>query len=495
MQIRLAIIAFAVFIISSCKDEPAEIAGSLFGDNLINAKEYIAGSNEVSLQNVEGEVVKFSSIPYLMLGEYSDPQYGYVKADFATELSFGTRISYSTRPYYHLAQVDSPYIASEYLSTEFRIQYKDNSWLGDTLAKHKVSIYELNSLLDRDIQYSSDFDPTGLYYETPIGELTYEVKNGLVDTLWEESSYTHTLTVDIDDEVGLRIFNADTALFINDEKFRDLFKGVYVTTEKVDDNAGSLLRLSHRSINQGLALRYKLTRMLYDINGNDSVTVTDIIVKSFPVNVESAKVVRYTRDYSESDIDLETINPDKLYLSGIGGSMAKLNITEDFISNLQSIIPDSNTEEEAETIKSLSSVTIKLYIDTLDTDLNYAPSTLYMYYINEDGELSSPTYLTENNIESSILISSGSQSSYEYAYVFNINRDFFQELIYPTQDENIERNLNQFFISTEPYLGSGKMDHSFSFTRVVLHGMTIAADDEDETIKPSKFSVKYVEAQ
>ena len=94
--LKLLPLMLVVLSLASCKDEPAEIAGDLFGGNLINTNIYITSGDTVAAQNINAGAIDFrNSFTYLMLGEYQDTIYGDIKASFASEFSLSKTEKYS----------------------------------------------------------------------------------------------------------------------------------------------------------------------------------------------------------------------------------------------------------------------------------------------------------------------------------------------------------------------------------------------------------------
>ncbi len=475
------ILSLALIMLTSwsCDDEPAQIGEEIFGGNLIDTKIYVSSGDALKATNVHSEAVDFtsdaadfSSVNYLMLGEYNDPIYGSIKADFLSELSVGF-----PKPNVHHDTI-------EYVGTELRLQYQVNSWIGDTIAEHKISVYELNSVLNTELNYKSDFDPTGTYYLEPIGTDTFEVKNGTIDTMWQVSGYQHTLAIKINDEVGQRLFDADSVTINNIESFKSLLNGLYVTTELLPNNEpGSLLRLPYTvasNLSQELAVIYRKKKILKDIANKDSIAY-DTTSMQFPINKEATKIIRYKHSDENSIINFADDNADKLYLQGMGGTKGKVNITEDFINEWQAILDTDNNAP----INSIASVEISFYVDTLKGDFrNTLPSALNLYVLNSDGKYVTVSSQTATNPSDFNGGTAKLTNDGAIKYTFTMQNSFFEEFINPSNLGNSQKNYRELFV--------GISDPKFNFNRVILHGMNIAKDNPNKSIKPSNITVKYV---
>ncbi len=513
---QLLTLALVVLFFSSCKDEPATIGEEIFGGKLIGTKLYIPLGDTITARNVTPNSVDFKNkFNFLMLGQYNDPQFGSLKADFASELTISKSKSYGMNSLLNdtvmvvknrqddkgndikdakgIIIKDTTYVLKydklEYLSGYYNLSYSLESLFGDTLAKQKVSVYRLASRLDKNTNYTSNFAPAH-DASNLIGELEYYLKNNQVDTMWDESNYVHTLKVELE-EVGLEIYNAKSDDINNIENFKEFFKGVFVTTEKTDASKGSLLRLNYRGVNQGINISYRGRR--YETVKDDKdqtekvITVYDTLSWSFPMNIECPKAVRYKSDYSNSAIDTSITNPEKIYLQGMGGSFAKIDISQKFIDKANELIPNPINRTSTDPITSAAGVELSFYLDT-DTTIvknfqDFLPKTLELYVKNDKGDYVIPRFETNgSNIDA---VGGGkleSTADGAVRYSFILHNIFFEKLIYSQLPSDVIYNELYLKIPTP----------NFNFQRVILHGMSIENIDTDPTIRPSDLSVRYV---
>lgn len=469
----------------SCDDEPAQIGDEIFGGNLIGTEMYITSGDDLKAQNVASGTVDFKRIiDYLMLGEYDDPIYGSIKADFVSELSIGV-------PKKNMAKD-----TIEYVGTELRLQFQRDSWIGDTMAMHKISVYELleSKRLVPDFNYKSDFDPTGKYNLEPIGTDTFFIKHGVRDTIWRVPGYTNKIAIKISDDVGKRFFEADSVTINNKESFKNLFNGLYVTTELLDkgNTPGSILRIPYTStdkLSQDLAVIYRRKKTLKDILNQDSIAY-DTIPMLFPINKEATKAIRYIRNYPNPIINFADDNVDKIYLQGLGGTHGKINIDSTFTAKWEDILSAPGVIPN-DTITSIASVEMSFYVDTItdkDKDyLNNIPKALTLYILDENGNYVIPTFDIPQGSSNVAAFSGGAvlkTNDGAIKYTFTMQRGFFEEFIYPSNSGNSQKNYGELYL--------GIPSPNFNFNRVILHGMDIEKGDEDKSIMPSNMTIKYV---
>lgn len=480
---QVTILVFVVFLFSACKDESSEIGGSLFPENeIILTHEYFSTTTDIETSNVQSNSINFSSISSFIIGEFDDPKFGKTKADFLSQVSLGARTSSDTTK----IKVNDNYMLD---STKLLIKYPYGAWIGDSLAKHKIIVYELTSSLDPLASYSSDFDVTGMYDATnPIGEKVFNAKDiTKSDSIWKQKNYVDTVSIKINDELGYKIFDADKSIITDPKAFREFFKGIYVTTEKNDGTIGSLVKLSYRSLAPELVLYYK--KINYDVTVNEIVDTT-YLQRHFPINIEDAKVNRYSHDYTNSAIDFDNTISENLFVQSMAGSNCKINLTQSFIDYWKAKLPANNENTDSEPTNSIAGANLTFYIDTINTDYrNYPPpASLDIFIKNNDGELEIPTFenklgqqtrVFRYTLDKGVGLLSGTK------YIFTIENEFLEEFMHPHQ-RNIDRlNYTDFYIAPQ--------NSSSNFNRVILHNNIDIVDANGNTVPSVNISIKYIE--
>ncbi|TLX70951.1 DUF4270 domain-containing protein [Labilibacter sediminis] len=496
---QVSILAFVILLFSACKDDASEIGGGLFPENeIIDAEEYIATheKGDIRTSNVKSDAIEFSTIKSFIIGEFDDPFFGKTTADFLSQVSLGQRGTADTTT----IKINDNY---ELDSTRLLIKYPNNSWIGDTLTKHRIKVFELDQPLDPFRNYSSDFDPTGMYDPlNPIGEKVFQTKTmrgdnySKSDSIWSQANYIDTISIEISDELGDRIFTADSAIITDPYAFKQFFKGIYFTSEKEDHSSdiGSLIQLNYRGISQELVLYYK--RINYDETTNEIVD-TSFLTRKFPINIEDVKVNRYAHDYTNSEIVFGDTNTDKLYVQPMAGSACKYNIEPTFIEYWEDKLPEKDNEGNiiiTDTVYSIAGSTLSFYIDTALTDYrDYSvPQSIEIFAKDDNGDFVTPFF--ENEYGQTVQAYSAGTLNYDITedgvvypskYTFTLTNGFFEEFINPQIPSNIDRaNYNELYIVPA--------NSSSTFNRVIIHSAAIEAYPNDETVKPVSKSVKYV---
>jgi hypothetical protein len=473
---QVCLLAFIALLIGSCKDEATEIGSEIFpGNEIIATAQYTSNSDDILGSVTQAKGIKFAVMDYvtgsdfststftqnsvIILGESIDPKFGKVKADFLSQLNNGSNTT-------NKLKLNDNYVL---VSTKLNLYYSKNFWEGDTLALHKLSVYEVTEDLIQDSK--SDINPTGMYNITPIGEKNITIKDGVNDTIWDDSNYIHKISIDIDENIGMRIFEADSATIVDQSAFNSFFKGIYVTSEITDDSNGSFLKLvtSDAKYQPRLVLEYKTSQ-------EDTISIN----KEFPVSeIDPVKINRFEYDYTNTEISLDNNNVSNLYIQPKSGTCAKITLSQLFKETWQDSLILSSP------IYGIANAELYFYIDTTKTDhSNYpVPDQLEIYKL-DNGEYKHPTFTnkddnTQDAFTSGIL--SRDENNTPIKYTFRLADGFLEELV----KDNVD--FSELYLI--PRIATSSM------SRVILHNTNIEASEEDTSIKPSSLSIKYVKIQ
>jgi hypothetical protein len=474
---QVCLLAFTALFFGSCKDEASKIGSEIFpGNEIIGTAQYTSNSEDIQSSVTQAEAFKFAVMDYvlgsgfttstftknsvLILGESIDPKFGKVKADFFSQLNNGSNTT-------NKLKLTDNYVL---LSTKLHLYYSKNYWEGDTSAQHKISVYEVTEDLIQNTK--SDIEPTGKYNPTSIGEKIITLKDGINDTIWDDSDYIHKISIDIDNSIGLRLFEADSATIVDQSAFNSFFKGIYVTSQITDDSNGSFLKLmtSDEEYQPRLVLEYKTSQ-------EDTVS----IIKEFPISeIDPVKINRFKYDYTNAEISFENTNAPNLYIQPKSGSCAKIKIADVFKLSWEDSLARTSP------IYGIASAELNFYIDTTKTDhSNYpVPEQLEIYKLDDNGEYKHPTFTNKDDISQDAFTSgilSKNENNTPIKYTFRLAEGFLEELVKDNVDFSDLYLMPR--IATE------------SMSRVILHNTNIEADENDTSIKPSGLSIKYVKIQ
>jgi hypothetical protein len=278
--------------LASCDDTIKEL-----GFTIQPEKDGISvGSDTLFLTAKTTKVDKiFAKTKNPVLGEYVDPIYGTVKSDYVGEFYYPEGLAFKSG-----AVIDSVRLSVAY-----------SSWVGDSLAPMKISAYEVTKTLPKS-NYYTDFDING-YYDpnSPIGEAIYSVANSRKVTDTYTDSVEYYMDVNLPNSLGQRILdyqikNPNTS--INTDIFKQLFKGVYVTT----------------TFGTGTVLNVDYTHFFvhYHYTGKSSTGTDSTYVASLGISI-TPEVTQISRIQNNND-QLLADNSDYTYLKSPAGVITEI---------------------------------------------------------------------------------------------------------------------------------------------------------------------------
>jgi hypothetical protein len=288
-----------LFALFSCVDENETLGIDLIDEN----DELTVGlCKEVTMSSCffKEDSLLTANYRYNVFGEYKDDKFGTVSSEIFTQLCLS-----STAEDFTTFAIDSIYLTLAYSGG-----YSIDTALAPT--RMKVSIYELNEVLDSTKKYS--FDDVAVNF-MPIfsSEVDIDVNNDIVigtDTLNPQ------LRLKITNDEFIQKIQSFTG---DNDQFQELIKGIKIVAEKVDEH-GFMAYVDMTSATTGLVLYYEKDskKQTYKLN--------------FPE--KGNRFMRYEYDFSGSDInslssDTLGLNEEYIYLGNMGISMAKLDIDEE----------------------------------------------------------------------------------------------------------------------------------------------------------------------
>lgn len=259
-----------------------------------------------------------------LIGSFNDSIFGNITADYAAQF----RINSYPKVLGIKQRADSVSLFLYY-----RMVY------GDTLANQKLKVYELRDPLFADTvgtkggagnyTYYQDVNLKSMAYTKLLGELVYRPVVKL-DSLKKDTVY-QTLRVKLDKSFGEKLMKTDSLDLINNDKFLQVFKGLYMESQKVEEKGGAILSMdapSSSSSQAVLVLYYSYDSTMTD-KGRDSLVRRNI---AYSITTNSARVNRFTHDYSRTKFysKINSVkNPDSLiYIQSTGGLKSKIFIDE-----------------------------------------------------------------------------------------------------------------------------------------------------------------------
>ncbi|HRW21221.1 MAG TPA: DUF4270 domain-containing protein [Bacteroidales bacterium] len=305
------------------------------------------------------------------LGSYTDPVFGFVKADFATQL----RLSSSNADFSsNIENADSLVLYLKY-----------NGQYGDVSVSHQIKVYEILNDIYIDSVYYSDYR----FEESDLNLLEQ------ISFVPEQSD--SIIRVSMPQDLIDRIINpANSNYFSDNNSFNEFFKGIYVS---VDDQPadGSILYANLLSEESKMTLHY-----------NDSLEF------NFLINSSCARINMFNHDYSYASSELnavldDTITPNQIsYTQSLSGPKIKILIPE-----LGSFADSTNVAINK----------AQLIINVASDNQFAPPPKMTLVSINNEGL---NEFLTDYKVNTTYF--GGELNETQYTYTFNIPF-YLQELL------------------------------------------------------------------
>ena len=239
MKVRYLWIMLLALAFIGCDDNTGALGEDIFPDSdkvSVGANTFSIATNSILVDSV------YARTSTAFLGKYTDPDFGSFEADFLTQ--FNCTDTFKLRQPYNK-------IVPNTIKSNIVFYYSHDGFFGDSLNACRLSIYELNKVLEGgSASYYTDIDPKD-YYDVnsqPLAQKAYSVRDpSISDSLWH-IIYPY-VQVNLPQTLGERIVDlTDT----NPEYFKDsetfvekVFKGIYV---KADHGDGTILYIDKVSL-------------------------------------------------------------------------------------------------------------------------------------------------------------------------------------------------------------------------------------------------------
>ncbi|MGE0020763.1 MAG: DUF4270 domain-containing protein [Draconibacterium sp.] len=288
--------------------------------------------------------IRTDEASHSLLGSFNDSLFGVTTIDFAAQFRLSGFPDFGE----HNPQPDS---ISLYLY--YRVIY------GDTVTKQRLKVYELESAIDPDFDYKQDVDLKGLASDELLGQIEFTPKVK-IDSASQDTFY-QLIRVPLDFTLAEKLFNADSVDVVNNDVFLDFFKGLYIESEKISNQGGTILTLetqgSGNFSGSGVVLFYHNDSLKSAVDVNkDSVLLMPYEISQF-----SARINHIDHDYSSApfypNLNSETTQDSLIFVQANGGLKSKI-----FIDDLTSWKDSINTAiNKAELIFQIDTVASQIH--------------------------------------------------------------------------------------------------------------------------------------
>ncbi len=285
-------------LIFSCQSKTNIGHGILPEDDIINAE--IIDTFSLSVYTLSMDTINTSGVSELLLGEYTDPIFGYSKASFVCQYGLAEYPTFSQ---------ESDHVADSAVLTLI-LDTVNLNYYGNIETAHTIQVYRLEDDLDSDTIYYGNHDPSEFVTGTLLGETTL-----IIDP--ESDSVKITLNESLAEE----FLDAENDVFTSSENFINFFKGIYIKSE-CENNDGAILKFNICS--------ESVLRIYFHYD--DGTTTGDGLEFKVTPNVSSTvRFNMFEHDYTgvafEENIDNEEDPQDSVaYLQTMGGLRTKINI-------------------------------------------------------------------------------------------------------------------------------------------------------------------------
>jgi len=285
-----------VFLATSCKKTPSQLGANLLPDSALNV--YYTDTASLITYSMPIDTTRTDELVNSYIGSITDPVFGETQSDLYTKIiqsTVGHR--FGTNP-----KLDSLVLQLTYAGI-----------YGDSTTTLKLHVYELSEDIVYDsVYYSNHVVKTS---QTDLADLSFHpqphhniIING--DTI---KNVLRIRLSDLSDELGNRLLNADTTVLDSNELFMDYFKGLYLTTDIVN-NGGALASFTTTAAST-------LMTVYYSNDENDSLHY------AYTISSAMARVNHYQHDFSKGSQTFinqvvnhdTTLGRERFYVQGLAG--------------------------------------------------------------------------------------------------------------------------------------------------------------------------------
>lgn len=342
---KWGILICSFIALTSCKEDLDYLESDLINQH--NFSGVIDSLSTVVAYSVRANSVQTNGLPVNMLGLYNDPVYGWSNANVLTQLTLeNPDPDFGNEPLINKVTLSIPYFSTaEAESEDGTTAYQLDSLYGNQPIK--LSVYESNYFL-RDYDPNTGYEELQKYYsnqnsifENFLGTLIYEKdefvpsNDEIVLNEGEENDEGESLEerlsprmyVELDSAFFAQkiLTQAGTDNLLNNNNFREYFRGLYFKTEAVSGSSGNyfLFNLEDASIE----MEYTF---LPDGAENESERDTAVLNFSFngirvnTINTDVPQSIEATLDNPNTEFGEEN-----LYLKGGDGAVAIIDMFGD----------------------------------------------------------------------------------------------------------------------------------------------------------------------
>jgi hypothetical protein len=394
----LLLVSISLFI--SCDKEYSEIGDALIGENNFDLSKE---NYNVVAYNQKITPIQSDGLAINALGIYDNPAFGKTTANFATQLTLASvnpTINLALNPVIEDVYLDVPYF-STLVSTDATSGdrlYELDSIYGASNAKIKLSVFESGYVMN-DKDPATGFQSPQKFYTNQNNDFeTYKIGNRLNDDAstaqndafffdakehkFETTNAEGVVTATTRTPPSMRlklnsaffyskIFKDSDGKLVNNDLFKEYFRGLYFKVEQSGADPGSLCLINFAK--GTITIKYK---------ENTSSTVDTRLDKTIVLNLSGNTVSLLNQSNTNIAYESAVNTPntadgdEKLYLKGGEGSLAIIELFG----------PDSNNDGVADELANIrnngwliNEANLVFNIDAAAMKNSYEPNRIYLY--------------------------------------------------------------------------------------------------------------------
>lgn len=261
-----------LFFLPAC-EKPKSIGADIIpSGDLLNLN--FTDTVEVEIETRVSDSVRTDEEPVNMFGNLIDPEFGRIKTSTFTNF----RLAGS-----NLFLGDSLSLDSIVLKLEL------TGFYGNYSDAQLLEIFELD---EKPIRENAYYNSDSLTCKTV--NLIHPSQSSLKFN--SDSEFKQTLSLRLSDELGLKLLNASTLEFQNNENFNEFFKGLYISTKPIAQTSrepGAVYYFKPEGTISGLYLYY---------NGKIGDNYSDTLSYRFQINEDAARFSRIQRSETQGKL-------------------------------------------------------------------------------------------------------------------------------------------------------------------------------------------------
>lgn len=501
---------FTLILISviACERDFENIGSGLVDNNQFTTKSI---NFDVTAFNKNVVSSRVDGLPQYLIGVNNDPNFGYIKASFISQLGLPSSTDFGVNPSIDTIVLDIPYYVTD-TSTTGKPDFKLDSIIGDQTKSYTLKVFESGTFLNtldpldptktkkyysneqydkKTLLYSGSFMPnrndTVLYVNRRFMDDDINTIDD-IDTI-KTSNLNPSIKLPLDTLFFRNNFinQQNSGVFDSNDNFIDYFRGIIIDAEG-DDGSLMTLQMSNAIINIYYTNSVITSELLTntDLNGDGDMNDTDVPVRtkqtmSFPIS--GLRTSTYNRDYLKSLVNINSrfVNPDsingedKIFVQGAGGSIGLIDLFKGIDSDSLNAIREKNWL--------INEANLSLYID--ESSSTNVPEKLLLYRFDENSQILDVfTEAQISGIEGNL---ERDESNNPIKYKFRIT-DYISEVLKKDDALDVERlglkvyhstDAPNFLVATDTLI----KDFSWIAKGVVLKGNNLLDPEDVEKLK------------